>query len=55
MFAALSLIQTIGVGMYCSAVVQNLASQIYIAYGGKQQGGSAITQEMLDKLQYTSN
>jgi len=51
LFAALSLIQTIGVGMYCSAVVQNLASQIYIAYGGKQQGGSAITQEMLDKIQ----
>jgi hypothetical protein len=50
LFAAISLFQTIGVGMYCSAVIANLATQIYTAYGGTNQG-IAVSQELLDKIQ----
>ena len=50
LFALASLVQTIGVGMYCSAVVANLSTQMYVAYGGKDLG-STLSQELLDKMQ----
>ena len=50
LFALLSLMQTIGVGMYCSAVISNLTQQIYTSYGGTNYGG-ICKQEILDKMQ----
>lgn len=50
LFALLSLIQTIGVGMYCSSIVSNLTQQIYTAYGGTNHG-RCCTQDILDTMQ----
>ena len=50
-FAFLSLIQTIGVGMFCNSVIHDLSAKVFDTYSNHALD-SKVTQLMLDELQH---